>query len=218
MDDRAPASRLGTVQCGLTRVTLVKCESRQVQTAGFPDGRESHAKRQQHGMYLGPWRQLSGIRTMPLVKCGECGFVTLRDELGTGALEIDTATRTTGRRASSAGPLINADPFCYKSSAAFVGCNLPRLTHSGTPKGSDHPVVAMLNQGRECDYFRLWLPGKSPKEHEEVTIIEQLQQARQQDAARQETWNRRSFLWTVIAVGAAIASALAAVFGAYYHR
>jgi hypothetical protein len=34
----------------------------------------------------------------------------------------------------------------------------------------------MLNQSRECDYFRLWLPGKSPKEHEDMGIVETVTQ------------------------------------------
>jgi hypothetical protein len=154
---------------------------------------------------------------MPTVKCGECGFVALRDELGTGALEVNKATRTTGRRTISSGTLINADPFCYKNSPAFVGCNLQLSTHSGTPKGSDHPVVAMLDKSRECDRFRFWLPGKSPQEHEQMSFYDEVRLRTQADKeeARRIADARHfqniivSIFTALVAVGALVVSIVA---------
>jgi hypothetical protein len=63
------------------------------------------------------------------------------------------------------------------------------------PKEKQPPVVRILNEDRACDLFREWIPGKSPEQHEEMAMIEQIRainaQARQEDIARNEKWRQQ---------------------------
>ncbi len=115
--------------------------------------------------------------TMPSItcKCIECGFLAVHDEEGRGAFEAGKETRTSARMLRRNGVAIPADWFCSQKSDAFP--DLVQLTRrDGTPgKSSDPIILAELNQDRECDSCRAYIPGKSPKEHEDMGIIERVE-------------------------------------------
>ncbi len=143
---------------------------------------------------------------MPSVKCAKCGLLAVRDENGNGALEAIEAIRKTGILPCRTGSTINAKFFCKRQSEAF-----PPLVHDPVRSQlspPENPAVVTLNKDRECGVYRLWIPGKTPKEHEEMTIIERIErlnnQMRQEDILRQEKWNRHNSRWTVVAGIAAV--------------
>jgi hypothetical protein len=84
------------------------------------------------------------------------------------------------------------------------------------PDNPKQSAVESINKEIECDSFVKWIQAKSAQEHEEMGILEKVEaitaKHRQEDIERQEKWNWRNFRWMVIAVGAAIISAIAAIF------
>jgi hypothetical protein len=170
---------------------------------------------QLHGISLGSRCQYAEGMPMPDVKCVECGYIEVRDRDSYEVHEVPEFTRATGQYKGRSGNLTNARLLCAKASPAFLPVEMPAIIHSGTPHGKDHPNVKMLNECRDCGSFMKWIPGKSPKEHEAMSLLERVEslnaKARQEDIARHEMWNRRNFQWMVVAAGASLISALAAI-------
>jgi hypothetical protein len=111
---------------------------------------------------------------MDNVRCRACGLLAVRDEHGSGAHEAIKYTRAEATVRRLDGKIISAEFFCRASSPAF-----PRLPYSGSdrtsfPKPEERQAMAALSQDRTCDSFRVWSPGKTPEEHENMGIVEQV--------------------------------------------
>ncbi len=128
------------------------------------------------------------------VKCADCGFLTVRDEYNELPCEATPRTRSTGNHQSSNGKSVSAKLFCGKDNPAFPQPEeiLDRGMHN--PISQSHPNVQAIQTNIECGDFHRYRPGKTPKEHEEMTILEQVraenQSARQEDLRRQEEWRK----------------------------
>lgn len=138
---------------------------------------------QLHGRPASPIRQAG---TQSMVKCAECGLLTFRDTSTGKARDADERARSSGsylREKDTLG-VDNAKFLCYSGCSSFSGC-------SESNKPAD--VVASIKVEIECDSFRKWIPAKTAKEHEEMSIVERVErlndQRRQEDIARQERWN-----------------------------
>jgi hypothetical protein len=49
-------------------------------------------------------------------------------------------------------------------------------------------AIAVMNEDIECPRFRKWIPGKTPKEHEEMSLLERLR-------AEQQVWRTEEAKW-----------------------
>jgi hypothetical protein len=103
--------------------------------------------------------------------------------------------------------------FCYAASPHFVKVE--------TPRDSDE-VVQSIGREIDCKSWRQWHEGKSPQEHEEMTILEQVR-SEQADFRRNEEdlrlkWRkedtaaaRTTRIIAMVGVGAAILSGAVAL-------
>lgn len=102
-----------------------------------------------------------------MVKCVTCGLLAQRDEHG-DPREVESVTRESGflptaqRRGK---PAFISELFCYAKSAEF-----PQQVAFGIPGG----VKRQLDQEHACLNWRELHPGKSPKEHEEMIVLEEI--------------------------------------------
>lgn len=121
------------------------------------------------------------------VTCLDCGYLAVRDEYTESTCEAIKATRTTGWHQSSMGNSTPADLFCYKTSPAF-----PITDGTGQDCSLDDLHVLQLRTEIECATWIAYYPGKSPKEHEEMSVVEQM---RCEQLAFQQQERRRADEW-----------------------
>ena len=125
---------------------------------------------------------------MPKVKCADCGFLAIRDEYTEDVKEATRRVRERGEAVTSAQNTHRAKVFCYEGVRRMLPLNMDA-----------QQVAAMVNEEIECGEFRKWSEGKTPKEHEEMTILEQVKEenatARQEDIRRQKQWREEDLEW-----------------------
>lgn len=141
-----------------------------------------------------------------MAKCVECGYLAIRDEHGKGAFETPKLARTKGVFKNSKNLTENADIYCYVQSQAFpvLGPMPQRDVH----KPFDiHPVVKAVNEEHDCQKLRIWSPGKSPKEHEEMSHLEEVKSLYVQEEKRAAKWRKedRSLALTNLVATAGVA-------------
>ena len=138
-----------------------------------------------------------------MVKCRECGFLAVRDELGE-VCEATRETREKGTRRDYTGHWGCPSLFCYCGSAAFPS----------VPRNPIQAIAAAITAAIDCPRWQPWREGKSPKEHEEMGLIEisELRQAQLRHEDREES-SRRDHTTRWLAIGAMIVSVAAAVIG-----
>lgn len=107
-----------------------------------------------------------------MVKCLNCGFLAVRDELDAGkVLEATESTRaggihSGGVHAGSDKDWKTANVFCFAGSPAF-----PKPYEPGQPYVcSSGEVVPLISSEIDCPNWREWERGFTPKEHK---IMEQ---------------------------------------------
>ena len=138
-----------------------------------------------------------------VAKCIDCGFLAIRDHYNDEVREATEHCRATGRHQSSRGNGTPAKFFCYASSPAFPAYAKPgefrpppsdRLTAeqmaAGHPPPSKPTPASILAFGTEvdcCEYCQ-WRPGKSPKEHEEMSFLQEVE-------ARSSRWRDEELRW-----------------------
>lgn len=128
------------------------------------------------------------------VKCSECGFLAVRDHYNEAVCETTLDCRTRGQHKSSNGNATAADFFCYRTSESFRSFQ-PVSERDGIAKATNNPRVEraqVLTVEIECDSFFRYRPGKSPKEHEEMTFLQEVDSrnatARAEDARLNQQW------------------------------
>jgi hypothetical protein len=139
---------------------------------------------------------------MPTVKCATCGFLAVRNQNGSGALEATDDIRKTGVLSQGPGSPINAAFFCRVQSSAFPSLvNDPIRTQLNAMDPADPAVVNVkaLNEDRACDKYRLWEPSKTPEKHEEMAILEQMRAEtaafRRETERTEERRHQEMFAW-----------------------
>jgi hypothetical protein len=135
-----------------------------------------------------------------MVKCAECGFLSVVDHYTGDFCEADEKARTTGRYRNSQGKFAIANVRCYKGSPKFCPLDEDVWPHGQYYDVDPEPLVTLLNEEKDCgELFRKREPGKSPKEHDEMSILEQVEirnaQQRIDDIARQQHWRDEFAQW-----------------------
>ena len=145
------------------------------------------------------------------VRCGDCGLLTIR-KLGTHeTMEVVKQWRRTGEYTDD-HPRRPANVFCSIASESFPG--------SGTVQ-NERESLSLMDKEIECPRFRKWIPGKSPKEHEEMSILEAVRSEQKSFEDREETrrveWRKEdrldrltSRILAIVALGVSILSAAVA--------
>ena len=136
-----------------------------------------------------------------MVKCRECGFLAVRDQLGE-VCEAARDTREKGSRRDYSGHPGCPSLFCYRGSAAFPA----------VPTNPIQEIAAAIDKEIDCPTHTPWLEGRSPKEHVEMDLIEQ-QRAWQRDEnarhdARENLRDRRQMIGLGIAAIGLVAGPL----------
>ena len=105
-----------------------------------------------------------------MVKCGDCGFLALRNEAAGQLLEADLPYR----RAAMPSPsgIAQAIPLCFERCRDFevdASARIDRFIQSGRffvfPQDN---MRELLFEDIECESFIRWRMGNSPKEHREM--------------------------------------------------
>lgn len=98
-------------------------------------------------------------------KCLDCGFLAVRDCYSNEICEATPRSREKGEFLSSEGKTTPANFFCYQSCKQFPECNSVEKSEK----------VRRLDLTIKCDKFVSWREGRTPKEHEQMTFMEQVQ-------------------------------------------
>ncbi len=122
-------------------------------------------------------------------KCKDCGLLAMREQETNLVLEAVDAVRQSGgyRNFGDFGP---QHLFCYANHR-----NFPDLARE---------VSDSLNLEIDCDDFRQYQPGKSPKEHEHMSIKEQA-------LALANQYRREDLRWRAWTLGVAVLALLVSV-------
>ncbi|WP_442482567.1 hypothetical protein [Aeoliella sp. SH292] len=97
------------------------------------------------------------------------------DEYDNQVYEANDLVRGQGRHQSSLGINTVAKLMCWKKSEAFP------LSTQDSPPGTRAEMQSLaeftetvLSSECECSQFAKWLPGRTPKEHEEMSFVEMI--------------------------------------------
>lgn len=134
------------------------------------------------------------------VKCKDCGYLAVqcdttrqwieasRDFRNTGFIEWESFARTgqwedpsslAGRR------IYREEPACFRGKADFVA-ELELFGHGRIPGEEERCKV--FDKERDCDGFRRWQLGFTPKEHLEMDLLEKQRDWQQREAQLQRDW------------------------------
>ena len=165
---------------------------------------------------------------MQKIKCADCGFLGVFDERTDEVKEATARARQSGEQATSAQTTHRAKVFCYRNAREMDWATI-----------NPEQVATLVNEPIDCVSYLAWSPGKSPKEHEEMTILEKVkaefaknreEDLREADRRHQENVNlttkslkiadkgvevaassaHRSLILAIFSVLCAVASAVAA--------
>lgn len=137
--------------------------------------------------------------------CSTCGFLAMRD--GRETVEVLRNSRTKGVRIPPNRPIpVPASFYCYAGS----NC-LESPTGDGV---TAKDALRSIEREHDCADWILWRAGKTPKEHEEMSLLEQVraEQAAWREEERQERLQR--FLSERTTRIIALASAAGTILGA----
>jgi hypothetical protein len=128
-----------------------------------------------------------------MVQCKNCGFLAVRDEYDETVHECTSFTLERAMHKSSKGNSTAAKIFCWKDARQFDANDLATY-------GAIHDAMRVEI---DCRDFMKRLPGRSPKEYEEMSIVERVQSI-------QDAYNRKtlSAVW-VAGISAAVAAIMA---------
>ena len=126
------------------------------------------------------------------VKCADCGFLALLNIRTRQLVDVEDSIRAGGGIPSdSAGYFYDERPFCFIRKFNFCDEVGPRADNGAR--------IAVISKQRDCDGFTEWHQGFSPKEHVEMTLLEEQREwqrkreeadmvAREQQATREHKW------------------------------
>ena len=111
---------------------------------------------------------------MSEVKCKEWGFLAVRDMYKPTEIQEALYTcRETGRQLAYNGMMKPAHMFCY--------INVRELR----PGGQNAESLALIGDAIDCDQFTPWHKGKTPKEHEDMVLLQEVDR-RNRDAREED--------------------------------
>lgn len=121
------------------------------------------------------------------VQCKTCGFLTLRHFKTSEMIEAIPLWREQGAYGGHDLHTRPAQWVCYLNSPAFP----PR-----PPKGASHETdetcsAREIQTPINCDEWRAYRPGKNPKEHEDMTILEQVRSEQSQSRVEDMRWQKQ---------------------------
>ena len=124
-------------------------------------------------------------------KCSECGLLAVRDEYNDLVCEATGFTRLKGSHQSSKGIATIAKVFCYANSPSFPTIpNAPQMRNVQAINWVN-PIVQAIGEVRQCSQYQSWSPGKTPKEHEEMSFVEKVRSEYRESEMRQSAFAER---------------------------
>lgn len=145
-----------------------------------------------------------------MVKCSECGFLSVRSKVDWMLKEAVSEYRDTGKVPGDLWNLVHASPICFAMTRDLLG--EAKLTFKGTINEGDFQKVSgseafledfrqVLNCERKCNSFTKWQQGFTPKEHREMLDRQEWRdwQARQRNNDRH--WRIIELIVLVLAAG-----------------
>jgi hypothetical protein len=133
------------------------------------------------------------------VRCVDCGFLAVRDEYNDDVCEAVHFTRNRSLHKSSSGNSVRATVFCYRNSSQFP---------KNAATGNETQIYDAIRLEIDCDEYRLWRPGKTPKEHEEMTMLEKMEsmhsQWRIEDLSDRKVTRTLAVLALLVSVASAV--------------
>jgi hypothetical protein len=115
-----------------------------------------------------------------MVKCADCGYLTMRNIADGGLDEMDSKFRETGEPPEhfDARVPVSFSPYGYQPLPLCFDLQFPLADELGE-KFFDAPVPAVLEvirKNRDCPAFTPWQQGFTPKEHREMLDREKMLQ------------------------------------------
>jgi hypothetical protein len=150
-----------------------------------------------------------------LQRCAECGYLAIQRSDGT-VVRASRLVRGTGRTDEPNAPFTTAQFICQKQNREF---------RFGVPP---EEILAEINSEYPCEVFTDWHEAKTPKEHEEMSLLEIVREenriARADDLERMKQWRKedvtarklvefRSWVAIAISVIALLATIASMAFG-----
>ena len=118
------------------------------------------------------------VERQVMVKCSECGLLSVRD-IDTNEVKEAVKARVLGKQLNSQGVIKVAKVICTVDKRRF-----------SKPK-TEQLVAEEVKEDYECDSFQKYIPGKSSKEHEEMSHVEKMRLLYLQHREEDKTEARR---------------------------
>ncbi|MEX0677981.1 MAG: hypothetical protein WD063_12945 [Pirellulales bacterium] len=129
------------------------------------------------------------------VRCKDCAFLSVRNASTSDVYPADERVRKYGTpktRLHYAPEGIGGGGFPMEETDSLI-CYYGIAAFSEDMKTLRVPEKA-ISKDRACSHFRRWISGKTPKEHEDMAIIEQVRAEqsafREQEERRRVEWRR----------------------------
>jgi hypothetical protein len=140
-----------------------------------------------------------------MVKCLNCGFLAVRDELDAGKVyEATESTRAGGLHVGADGEWRAAQIFCLEGCPCF-----PKRYEPGEKHFCEATeVISIIRQDLDCPKWRKWERGLTPKEHKLMGMWEDIMTRQRKADDRSFRVNMALALGTVAACFAGWIAAL----------
>ena len=100
-----------------------------------------------------------------MVKCVECGLLSVRSLRLNQLTEVDEETRRTGKYVDDPSGGFNVIQ-------PLLCCVLEYNLSQEVDRENDKGYVEVIKAERDCQKFREWQPGLSPKEHVLIVLVD----------------------------------------------
>jgi hypothetical protein len=111
-----------------------------------------------------------------MVQCKSCGYIGVRARFTGLTYEADDRVRKQGVQFVASEPPCAARVFCYANEREF---DAPKV-------GGEADVLKAIGLELECPSFTKWQRGKTPKEHADMALLDQVQQINRDDKREAE--------------------------------
>ena len=139
-----------------------------------------------------------------MVKCENCGFLTMRHTQTRELLEVEEATRIIGTILSG----YIGNPICF--AGAFHLESERIMAQKGGLSRTDS-LVAILQEQRDCDKFTQWKLGSTPREHQEMLDRQWMLEFQEERRKADKEWqSKQNWKLALIAGGFTILGAVLA--------
>jgi hypothetical protein len=153
--------------------------------------------RKAHAGLLHAWyacRLVFSSQERAMVRCCECGLLATRGDESDETCEATQETRESGllnvihwsNSIPGFGLSPNARFFCYAKSPFW-----PDKPPAGANEPESFALVRQIEIETKCPHFREYLPGRPPKEHEEMAFLETVRAEQKRFEARAEATAER---------------------------